>query len=189
MPIFDTPPRKGSLRPIDAALRRRVGELLNRCREAFAELDFEVAWQSDTVNARALFGQPRHRVCLYGGLARHRLIGEEGLALALAHEAGHLLGGRPRHDYYFWLSCEGVADYWATRHGLRRLWPAEQLALRFRLGAAQLLALQRQSFHSGQRRRRDKSGRLPCLVTLPPSCRLRTWRAGIANRPRPGCAC
>jgi hypothetical protein len=189
MPFFDTPPRKGSLRPIDAAMRARAEALLERCRAAFPQLDFEIAWDSDTVNARALFGQPRCRVVVYGGLVRHKAIGEEGLALTLAHEVGHLLGGKPRHNYHFWLSCEGVADYWATRHGLRRLWPKAEVAARFRAAAAQLLRLQRHGFGSNQRRRRDPAGRFPCLVTLPPSCRIRTWRAGLMRRPRPGCAC
>jgi len=154
-------------------------------------LDFEIAWDSDTVNARALFGQPRHRVCVYGGLVRHKAIGEEGLALTLAHEVGHLLGGKPRHSYHFWLSCEGVADYWATRYGLRRLWPKAELAARFRTGARQLLALQRSAYGRlrAYRRRRDVAGQFPCLTTLPPSCRLQTWRAGLTRQPRPECAC
>jgi hypothetical protein len=191
MPFFDTPPRKGSLRPIDAAMRASTEAILERCRAAFPQLDFEVAWDSDTVNARALFGQPRHRVVVYGGLVRHKSIGQEGLSLTLAHEVGHLLGGKPKHSYHFWLSCEGVADYWATRHGLRRLWPKHELAARFTAGAQQLLKLQRAM--AGRSlpfpRRRGPDGRFPCLVTLPPSCRLRTWRAGLRRLPTPVCSC
>jgi hypothetical protein len=191
MPFFDTPARKGSLRPIDGAMRRRTEALVERCRAAFPQLEFEIAWDSDTVNARALFGQPKCRVVVYGGLVRHEAIGEDGLALTLAHEVGHLLGGKPKHNYHFWLSCEGVADYWATRHGLRRLWPRDELAVRFRAAAAQLLALQRSMARMPKtyRRRRDPAGRFPCLETLPPSCRVRTWRAGLDRRPQPACAC
>ncbi len=191
MPIFDTPPRKGSLRPVDGGMRERTEALVARFRQAFADIDFEIAWASDTVNARALFGQPRNKVVLYGGLIRHKTMGEEGLTLALAHEVGHLLGGKPRHPYHFWLSCEGVADYWATRHGIRRIWPGEQLAARLRLAGRQLLTLQRSTLRGVpvSRRRRDGAGRYPCFATLPPSCRWRTWMAGVRRSARPSCAC
>lgn len=191
MPIFDTPPRNGSLRPVDADMRAGTEALVARFRRAFAEIDFEIAWASDTVNARALFGQPRNKVVLYGGLVRHKAMGEEGLTLALAHEVGHLLGGKPRHPYHFWLSCEGVADYWATRHGIRRIWQGAERASRLRLGAHQLLKLQRSTLRGlpVSRRRRDGGGHYPCLVTLPPSCRWRTWMAGLRNEARPFCAC
>lgn len=191
MPFFDTPARSGMIRPIDKLMRARAEALVERFRGAFPGLDFEIAWASDTVNARALFGQPRNRVCLYGGMVRHKMMGEEGLALTLAHEVGHLLGGKPRHKYHFWLSCEGVADYWAARHGLRKIWPRAELASRLRQGARQLLNLQRSGFVKtpAYRRRREPGGRFPCLTTLPASCRLRTWRAGLERRPMPDCAC
>jgi hypothetical protein len=191
MPIFDLPPRRGSLRPIGPQMTAWGEALLERFRSAFPELAFEIAWHSDTVNARALFGQPRHRIVLYGGLVRHRLIGDDGLALALAHEVGHLLGGRPRHRYHFWLSCEGVADYWATRHGVRKIWPAGEVMQRTRTGARQLLALQTRGLARArsQRRRREPDGRFACLQTLPPGCRWTTWMAGLARKARPACAC
>ena len=191
MPIFDAPARPGMLRPITPDMKAAVEALVGRFRTAFPQLDFEIAWRSDTVNARALRGTGRRRICLYGGMARHKMIGEDGLALTLAHEIGHVLGGRPRHPYHFWLSCEGVADYWATRHGLRRIWPRAECAARLRNGARQLLNLQRSGFvkTAAYRRRREAGGRFPCLVSLPPSCRMRTWRAGLQGRPMPDCAC
>jgi hypothetical protein len=191
VPIFDIPPRKGSLRAIDTELKTRTEALVARFREVFADLDFEIAWNSDTVNARALFGRPRNKIVLYGGLARHKAIGEDGLALALAHEVGHLLGGRPRHPYHFWLSCEGVADYWATRHGIRKVWPRGEVMQRTRDGARQLLALQSKGIvrTRPERRRRQPDGRFPCLQTLPLRCRWTTWMAGLARKSRPACAC
>lgn len=191
MPFFDVLARPGMLRPVTAEMKKAAEVLVGRFRAALPQLDFEIAWTSDTVNARALFGRPRHRVCLYGGLVRHKMMADDGLALALAHEVGHLLGGKPRHPYHFWLSCEGVADYWAARHGLRKIWPRSELPIRLRAGARQLLNLQRSGFRNtpAYRRRRDAGGRYPCLATLPPSCRMRTWLAGLHRRRMPDCAC
>ena len=172
-------------------MMRDAEALVALFRAAFPAIDFEIAWDSDTVNARALYGQPRKRVRLYGGLVRHRMVEKEGLALTLAHEVGHLLGGRPRDLYHHWLSCEGVADYWAARYGLRRIWPEADFAVRLRLGARQLINLQYREFNKppAYRRRRGDDGRFPCLVTLPPSCRLQTWMAGMRKLPKPDCAC
>jgi hypothetical protein len=56
---------------------------------------------------------------LYGGLIRHRRIGFAGLAVALAHETGHHLGGLPHLAFYKWLSSEERATEWAMTIGLK----------------------------------------------------------------------
>ncbi len=70
------------------------------------------------MNAQAFLGPKGRCVRLYGGLGRHRAIGIEGLAFALAHETGHHLGGPPYHPYYSSLSSEERANEWAAKFGL-----------------------------------------------------------------------
>jgi hypothetical protein len=70
------------------------------------------------MNAQAFLGPNGRCVRLYGGLGRHRWIGIEGLAFALAHETGHHLGGAPHLPFYSSLSSEERANEWATETGL-----------------------------------------------------------------------
>ncbi len=77
-------------------------------------------WDDGTVNANAtrLGGW---NVNMYGGLARHATITEDGFALVLCHEIGHHLGGAPKVGMILnrWASNEGQSDYFATLKCLR----------------------------------------------------------------------
>jgi hypothetical protein len=77
-------------------------------------------WDDGTVNANAtrLGGWI---VNMYGGLARHSTITEDGFALVLCHEIGHHLGGAPKVGMILnkWASNEGQSDYFATLKCLR----------------------------------------------------------------------
>jgi len=67
--------------------------LLELFSEAFPDIRYDLVWQSPTVNAQAWrFGSLRH-VTVYGGLVRHSAMTRHGLALVIAHETGHRLGG------------------------------------------------------------------------------------------------
>ncbi len=70
------------------------------------------------MNAQAFLGPDGRYVRLYGGLGRHRWVGIEGLAFALAHETGHHVGGPPHHPCYSSLSSEERANEWAIEAGL-----------------------------------------------------------------------
>ncbi len=61
---------------------------------------------------------------MYGGLARHKTITEDGFALVLCHEIGHHLGGAPKVGNFFnkWATNEGQADYYAALKCLRRVY-------------------------------------------------------------------
>jgi hypothetical protein len=78
-------------------------------------------WEDGTVNANAtrLGGWI---VNMYGGLARHQTITEDGFALVLCHELGHQLGGAPKVSNFLnkWASNEGQSDYFATTKCLRK---------------------------------------------------------------------
>jgi hypothetical protein len=92
--------------------------LLYQFARNFLDLEYKILWVSDTVNAQAVEILGRRIVKLYGGLARHPAMGQAGLAVALAHETGHHLGGAPFDQLLPWLSSEQRADEWAETVGL-----------------------------------------------------------------------
>ena len=73
---------------------------------SFPEIYYDAYWETRLMNAQAYIGERGRSVRLYGGLGRHRAVGVEGIAFALAHEAGHHLGGPPHHEYYTTISSE-----------------------------------------------------------------------------------
>jgi hypothetical protein len=87
-----------------------------------AELKVIRNWTDGTVNAYAQQIGKEWRVSMFGGLARHRTITEDGFALVVCHELGHHIGGAPKYNSSGWASNEGQSDYFATLKCLRRAW-------------------------------------------------------------------
>lgn len=81
----------------------------------------ERLWDDPTVNAKAKREGERYIVQMYGGLARHWTVTQDGFALVACHELGHHLGGWPRKRPRHVFSNEGQADYFANLKCLRRL--------------------------------------------------------------------
>lgn len=82
-------------------------------------------WMDGTVNAYAKQVEGTWIVSMFGGLARHKNVTEDGFALVVCHELGHHLGGAPRkfrNGKIVWASNEGQADYWGTMKCLRKVW-------------------------------------------------------------------
>ena len=90
-------------------------------------LIFNRKWSDGTVNAYADRNDtPDGRnwnVSMFGGLARHPQMNEDGFAVVVCHELGHHLGGAPRKKdgtgALRWAANEGQADYYATLKCLR----------------------------------------------------------------------
>jgi hypothetical protein len=85
-------------------------------------------WESPTVNAGTWREGKFWKIILYGGMARHKEMTKDALALVLCHEIGHHLGGAPKkifNNISHWSSTEGQADYWATLKCLRRVFEKE----------------------------------------------------------------
>lgn len=119
MPIFDDIISPKLVWPVDAhwPLRRAKG-LIERFRACFPDIYFDMYWETRLMNAQAYIGEKGRSVRLYGGLGRHREVGVEGIAFALAHEVGHHLGGEPHHEFYTTISSEKRANEWAEETGL-----------------------------------------------------------------------
>lgn len=119
MPIFDDLIAKEAVWPVEAAWpRRRAEALLDRFRVCFPGIFYDLYWETRIMNAQAYIGERGRSIRLYGGLGRHREVGVEGIAFALAHETGHHLGGPPHHESYTTISSEERANEWAEETGL-----------------------------------------------------------------------
>lgn len=89
-----------------------------------ARLRVNRLWNDGTVNASADRRGNVWSINMYGGLARHSAINEEGFATVVCHELGHHLGGEPRYPVE-WASNEGQADYFSTLKCMRFLYENE----------------------------------------------------------------
>ncbi len=83
-------------------------------------------WTDGTVNAYAKQTEESKdwEVAMFGGLARHPQVTEDGFAVVMCHELGHHIGGAPKKyassGSKYWASNEGQADYFGTLKCLRR---------------------------------------------------------------------
>ena len=99
-----------------------------------ADLKVEKRWTDEKVNAYAHRMNSKNvwEIVMFGGMARHPLLTEDGFALIVCHELGHHLGGAPKRipenpieeifkDKIIWASNEGQSDYWATLKCFRKV--------------------------------------------------------------------
>jgi hypothetical protein len=157
--------------------RRSVAlDLLDKFGRAFPGITYELLWDSRTINAQAWrLGSPRY-VRVYGGLVRHPKITRPGLALTLAHETGHHLGGPPYDPVMPWISWQGQADYWAASVGMKKVFGSDAKRITKR-GARQIREL-----HD------DFAGLGDDEPDISAECRNRIFVAGMIGEAMPDCA-
>ena len=89
-------------------------------KERGANLTVVRNWEDGTVNAYASQNGKEWKVAMFGGLARHKAVTQDGFAAVVCHELGHHLGGAPKYSNIDWASNEGQSDYFATAKCLRK---------------------------------------------------------------------
>lgn len=142
MPLFDAPVPARLLWPMDAPWpRRRARALLNQFQRYFPKLIYDMDLSVPLANAQAFLESGEKRVRLFGGLVRHREIGAAAIAVTLAHETGHHLGGSPFLRPYHWLSSEERAHEWAAETGLPRVFGKTKAGRILCEGRSQLRAI------------------------------------------------
>ncbi len=111
-------------------------QTLNRIEQIYApivgslnkNLSIERDWTDGTVNAYAQQQGRIWTIHMFGGLARHSTVTQDGFALVACHEMGHHLGGLPKKRIFFgssWAACEGQADYFGVTKCLKRYFENE----------------------------------------------------------------
>lgn len=123
--------------------RRRIEHIVAAFAKAYPDIEYDVYWDSRSLNAQAFLWEGKLRVRLYGGLALHRDISIAGVAWILAHETGHHLGGPPFHLLQPHLSAEETADAWAAHHGLSRVFGRRRACRYANHGRREVRKLQR----------------------------------------------
>jgi Zn-dependent protease with chaperone function len=157
--------------------RRVVLDLFDKFGREFPEVTYELLWDSPTVNAQAWWLGSARYVRVYGGLVRHRAITRYGLALMLAHETGHHLGGLPHDPAMPWMTWQGQADYWAAGIAMPRIWGPRARAVTLR-GAREIVALHRML----------ASQLVDDEPDLSAECRYRIFQSGALGEDLPDCA-
>jgi hypothetical protein len=149
-------------------------DLLEVFSKTFPEVTYDLLWESPTINAQAwLVGRVQH-VRIYGGLVRHSAITRSGLALIIAHETGHHLGGLPRDPDMNWITWQGQADYWAARTAMPLIFGSKARNETLR-GARQILKLHEELNEDDE-------------PDLSPRCRYAIFLAGALGSELPACA-
>lgn len=115
---------------VNGMTEAKFNELIDRVEKVYApivdakgkKLTVVKNWADDTVNAYANQSGSDWYVNMFGGLARHPAVTEDGLMLVVCHELGHHLGGAPKYRNMGWASNEGQADYWGTMKCMKRVY-------------------------------------------------------------------
>ena len=156
--------------------RRRTTalRLMREFAEAFSGIEYILLWDDPTIHAQAWCLGELRRVTVCGGLVRHPAMTASGLALMLAHETGHHLGGPPLDPDLRWATWQGQADYWAAKEGMPRVFGrnARRLTLR---GAKEIAALHIEFQEVGNE------------PDMPPNERAMIFRAGALGESPPTC--
>ena len=80
-------------------------------------------WETPYFSAWVTDDAPgKYTISIWGGLTRIPGMNDNGLAMVMCHEVGHLLGGEPRSKLpaFLWASSEGQSDYYASAVCLKR---------------------------------------------------------------------
>jgi len=189
LPDEESHPVPGSLWDKDSATTHEAAQRLeDYFKKFYPDVTYQIDWDNDTANAYAWKNGDQRFVMILGGLIRHKAIQMEGISLVLAHELGHHYGGEPTYPGSG-LSCEGQADYWGAKTGMRTVW-------REQYRAQMMPAIQQVYAFLSRGVRKDiaaASGwpwsKKPKGCDHPPAdCRLQTYQAAMDDKPKPECA-
>ena len=149
---------------------QQAKHLVERVRDRLG-VDIRLRWSSNSSVISYEKGQP---VTVPRGLVQHPGMTADGLALILAHESAHARGKQ----------IEADADYWAARHGLRKLWGKEGFSRDRALRAAQS-ALECQFSEAFNVNCRQQKIEINATGYPTVQSRWIIYKAGILKRSRP----
>lgn len=181
-------PIESLLYPLDSSVPYEIAEyIVWQYKRFYPEINFEIHWTDDRVNAYAWMSGGKRYVALLGGLVRHKYIQKEGVGLVLAHEMGHHYGGEPKYPNNPWASCEGQSDYWGALVAERVVWWGPEALRQIKEGGQQLYNLFSGGLLTGNLLALPAKENLAC--SHPPAyCRLQTYQAAARMDDKPSCA-
>lgn len=142
MPFLDDQVQRHLLWPKNAQWpKRRANALLQKFQSRFSDIKYELISGVLLANAQAVTIGGTRYVRVYEGLVRHKRLRASGLAVALAHETGHHLGGPPFDPTLPWLSTEERATEWAFEEGLLQLFGKDRARYLMTDGSRNLAAI------------------------------------------------
>ena len=157
----------------------QTNDLLALFRFNFNELVISLDWNENSPNAFASIENGERHVVLFGGLARHLALDNEGVALFVAHEVGHHLGGGiffPGQDMH----CEGQSDFNGVGH-MKKVFSLESHTV---ITSA---IEQVSEFFGVPNSPIPPGGAAHCHHPARP-CRVATYHAALRTQPKPACA-
>jgi hypothetical protein len=146
----------------------------------YPDMHFDLAWDELLPNAYSFRKYGLDIVVLSGGLVRTKGMSIDGLALVLAHEVGHLIGGPPQ-DRSGRYSCQGQADLTAIGAVLRGVYWMGDYPMKVERGLSQVTR-----FFDLIESRTPKRPDLCNEISL--DCRLDAFQAGLMLAELPACA-
>ncbi|MEH6877968.1 hypothetical protein [Priestia megaterium] len=186
----------GSFRSFNDSISRAWTEYLFELFQRFyPEINYTLDWEEELPNAYAWIDNGKRYIRVTGGLARSKDIEMEGLALAMAHEISHHYGGDPVYPDDG-LSCEGQADFYASRNVMRKVWFGEYYITVMEKAIKQIAAFFAASFSKEDEDVGREVAFLPegdekNIISCdhpPDDCRIETFNAGVDLKPKPSCA-
>ncbi|KLL01524.1 hypothetical protein XJ18_00595 [Bacillus pumilus] len=187
--------RYGSFRNFtDPNSRAWTEYLFTQFKSFYPEINYSLDWDNEVVNAYAWIEDGKRYVQLTGGLVRAEALEIEGISLVLAHEIGHHYGGEPFHPDSNGLSCEGQADFYASRNIMRVVWFGE-----YYISVMEKAITQMNKFFKVTNKRdeteeiaaflpKDAELNMNSCSHPPGACRIETYNAGVDLKPKPACA-
>jgi hypothetical protein len=181
-------PRRAYNDPMAHEMCKYLLDILFRPR--FKDITFHFDWFSHSANTYSWVDDDHSKhVLLSGGIARIEGFDLEGVALALAHEVGHLLGKPDIGNSG--VTCEGEADWWAGYSVLRQLWFGEEFFTKMKRAIAQVEVLYGYLLNPPEGAPAfNVTPQLDSRGRKYPSheCRLKTFRASMQGVDQPECS-
>lgn len=155
---------------------------------AYPDIIFHFDWFSRDANSYSWVDsqdQSKH-ILLQGGLARIEAFDIQAVALAIAHEIGHL-EGRPDIAPSS-VTCEGEADWWGASIVLRRMWFGTDYFDQLKKAIAQIE--ETYAYFTLQANHAPKDIPLDSMGRKYPShaCRIKTFETAMKDVDQPECS-
>lgn len=172
----------------------KMGEEFSYLADSFNEkLLTYASWIDPTYDQALARRWDSAQVLVYRGMAHRRELNRDALALVVCHELGHLYAGHPLKNENDFIAAEGQADYFATKHCIRKALVIfdekniEERAIEASKAVGEFLAN-----NWGHKHPRidtpDESVVEATNLSYPtPQCRFDTYMAGLKGELRPRC--